>query len=385
MSFLKRMFSADYRRAIAAEAAGDYTEAARAYALAGEHAKVAEMHLLRAERSGSPESKLQELRAAVRWAAPEEADGRAARRRIARALLEWARASGLISDADRQVVREAAALFAESGDHAGAGECHELVGDEMAAADAYQRAGDVERLESVLSREESRRKRSLHVADAFDEYKLLLAGGDRDLALAALRTCVDSAPDAEKAAFRRTLEELERRLLTAATVVLREGKSDVRYVGAFPVVLGREPVCHVVLRDAGISRRHAELVSVEAGFAVRDLESKNGTTLAGVRIAGMLPLGGAGEIGLGEHCVLGYEVHGARVDLQAVRGVDRGLTIVASGVPIALGAADLHFVDGRPRLTASHALILNGVHAGGAVQLIQGDVVELGERRLEVV
>ena len=61
------MFSADFRRAIAAEAAGDYDEAARAYALAGERAKVAAMHLFRAERSPSPEAKLSELRAAIRW------------------------------------------------------------------------------------------------------------------------------------------------------------------------------------------------------------------------------------------------------------------------------------------------------------------------------
>src|SRR6476661_7013597 len=107
VTFFKRMFSADFRRAVAAEAAGDYAEAARAYALAGEHAKVAEMHLLRAERAPSPEANLAELRAAVRWADPEEPDGRAVRRRIARALFVWAKQAGVVSDADRAVVREA--------------------------------------------------------------------------------------------------------------------------------------------------------------------------------------------------------------------------------------------------------------------------------------
>src|SRR5262252_4626131 len=111
------MFSADYRRAVAAEAAGDYAEAARAYALAGEHARVAEMHLLRAERAPSPDGALAELRAAVRWADAEEPDGKAVRRRIARALVAWAkRSSALATEADKQVVREAAALFAEAGD-----------------------------------------------------------------------------------------------------------------------------------------------------------------------------------------------------------------------------------------------------------------------------
>src|SRR3954453_7285516 len=102
------MFSADFRRAVAAEAAGDYGEAARAYALAGERVKVAEMHLLRAERAPSPAAKLHELRAAVRWADAGDDDGRGARRRIARALFGWVRAGTLLGEPEKQVVREAA-------------------------------------------------------------------------------------------------------------------------------------------------------------------------------------------------------------------------------------------------------------------------------------
>ncbi|HSN33823.1 MAG TPA: hypothetical protein VLU41_14140, partial [Ideonella sp.] len=147
MTFWKRMFSADFRRAVAAEAAGDYAEAARAYALAGERVKVAEMHLLRAERAPSPAAKLHELRAAVRWTDLETPEGRNARRRIARALVGWAKAQGFVGDAEKQVVREAAQLFADIGEHVGAGECHELIGDELQAAEAYQRAGDVDKLE----------------------------------------------------------------------------------------------------------------------------------------------------------------------------------------------------------------------------------------------
>src|SRR5947209_16940479 len=102
------MFSADYRRAVAAEAAGDYAEAARAYALAGERAKVAEMHLLRAERAPSPGAKLHELRAAVRWADPGDAEGHKARHRIARALFNWGRTATVVGDVEKQVVRDAA-------------------------------------------------------------------------------------------------------------------------------------------------------------------------------------------------------------------------------------------------------------------------------------
>ena len=259
MTFWKRLFSADYRRALAAEAAGDYDEAARAYALAGERARVAAMHLYRAERASSAETRLAELRAAVRWADLDEADGRDMRRRIARAMHGWGKRSGLVSESDRQVVRDAAALFTEVGDHAGAAECHELVGDEIQAAESYQKAGELERLESVLAREETRRKQAGQVQESFEEYRLHLMGGERDRALAAIRLCADTAIDAERAEYRRLADELSAKLLSDGRIILRAGTRETTYVGAFPLSLGRESTCQLVLRDAGISRRHAEI------------------------------------------------------------------------------------------------------------------------------
>ena len=43
------------------------------------------------------------------------------------------------------------------------------------------------------------------------------------------------------------------------------------------IVFGRLPECDVVLSDSGISREHAELVRVGAGWEVHDLDSRNGT------------------------------------------------------------------------------------------------------------
>jgi hypothetical protein len=392
VTFFKRMFSADFRRAVAAEAAGDYSEAARAYALAGEHAKVAEMHLLRAERAPSPEGRLQELRAAVRWADPDALDGRAARRRIARALFTWAKQAGVVSDGDRAVVREAAGLFAEAGDHAGAGECFEFIGDDLAAAEAYQRAGDLEKLEAVLHREEQRRKKRHRVSDAFDEYKLKLQAGERDLALQSIRTALDEAAESDKQGYRQKLEDLEARLLADWTVRLRisvAGGQDTLYVGQFPLYLGREAICQVALRDAGISRRHLELSCNASGFEMRDLSSKNGTTLDGVRLApgSILPLRHEGELGVGENCALKFRADQATLSLEVVRGLDRGMRVIASPSPIEVaGVAELAFADGRPRLvTRGAACQLNGVLAGAPVQLIRGDVIDVGAVRIEVV
>ncbi len=53
MSFLRRMTSADYRAAVAAEAAGNVELAAEKYALAGELDGAVRMHLARAARAGN--------------------------------------------------------------------------------------------------------------------------------------------------------------------------------------------------------------------------------------------------------------------------------------------------------------------------------------------
>jgi len=395
------MFSADFRRAVAAEAAGDYAEAARAYALAGERVKVAEMHLLRAERAPSPAAKLHELRAAVRWADADDPDGRNARRRIARALFNWARASAVVGDPEKQVVRDAAQLFVDIGDFAAAGECLEFVGDEFAAAEAYQKGGDVDRLENVLAREEHRRKRDTRIHDAFEEYKLALAGGERDRALEAIRLCAEAplptGKDAaeqmrERASYQRLREELELKLIADGSVVIRAGAvghtRERRYVGSFPLVMGRDAACQLALRDAGISRQHAHVAAHDDGsFALADRDSKNGTTLAGVRIAAELPLVGEGDIGLGELCVIHFSQSGGTLTLEVTRGLDRGLRVVAGRGELDVeGVGELMFIDGRPRLSpvGGRLLYLNGVHVSAGIQLVRGDVVELGEQRLEI-
>ena len=48
MGLFRRLFSADYRHAVSAEAAGDFLAAARSYALCGKTEKVARMHLAQA-------------------------------------------------------------------------------------------------------------------------------------------------------------------------------------------------------------------------------------------------------------------------------------------------------------------------------------------------
>ncbi len=55
--------------------------------------------------------------------------------------------------------------------------------------------------------------------------------------------------------------------------------------GAGPWVLGRSPQAEVTLKGKAISREHAKLELLEAGWAVSDLGSSNGTKVAGTKQA----------------------------------------------------------------------------------------------------
>ncbi|MBI2897441.1 MAG: sigma 54-dependent Fis family transcriptional regulator [Deltaproteobacteria bacterium] len=64
------------------------------------------------------------------------------------------------------------------------------------------------------------------------------------------------------------------------------------------VVVGTDPSCGLVLRDAAVSRRHVAFERAGAGIVVRDLGSKNGTFLGGARLhEAQLPLGAVVSLG----------------------------------------------------------------------------------------
>lgn len=58
-----------------------------------------------------------------------------------------------------------------------------------------------------------------------------------------------------------------------------------------PCLIGRDPACGLVLGETTASRRHAEIASRPGGrFAVRDLDSHNGTFVNDERIREDIPL-----------------------------------------------------------------------------------------------
>lgn len=65
-------------------------------------------------------------------------------------------------------------------------------------------------------------------------------------------------------------------------VIARDGS--VYPIGDQPLVIGRLSACDIVINDANVSRRHAEIWRTSEGVAIRDLQSTNGTMVNGHRI-----------------------------------------------------------------------------------------------------
>jgi hypothetical protein len=207
--------------------------------------------------------------------------------------------------------------------------------------------------------------------------------GRRDEARGELIRAVGAASAA--AEYRRLLDQLDTAMLSAGKLELkRRGKPLIVACAAPRIVLGRDPLCDLTLRAGGVSRQHAEIEHTGEAFTLRDLESRNGTSLAGLPLAGRVPLAGTGQLGLGDECAVDFEATGGVLILRIRGGLDRGVGLIAGaqGQRLALDELglplDVVFQRGRPLLGrgAGRAVVFNDEPLGDVrVQLIRGDRV----------
>jgi hypothetical protein len=388
MSFLRRLFSADYRTAVAAEAAGNVDLAAERYVLAGEYEGAVRMHLARAARAGNRQAEIGALRDAMRWAGEDAGLRRQAAAALGKVLWEAAKAEGIATERDRAKVREAAELLVIGDNHALAGEALEAIGDHLAAANAYSAGGLVERMEQALTRDDAVQDRAREESDAFAAYETAMRVGRRDEARSELVRAVAAASAAGE--YRRLLDRLDTALVTGGKVELkRRGKPLIVACAVPKLVLGRDPLCDLTLRAGGVSREHAEIVRTPQAFVLRDLDSRNGTTMHDLPLAGRVPLAGSGRFSLGDECPIDYELVDETLILRCGSGLDRGVALIASDearrislAPLGI-ALDLVFNAGRPLLGRGGCTTVkfNDEPLGDVrVQLIRGDrIVADGE------
>jgi tetratricopeptide (TPR) repeat protein len=375
------MTSSDYRAAVAAEAAGNVDLAAEKYALCGEADGAVRMHLARAARAGTRLTEIAALRDAIRWAGEHPDLRRRAGAALGKALWEAAKAEGIATERDRQRVREAAELLVLGEDHQLAGEALEAIGDNLAAANAYSAGGLVEKTESALAKDDEANEKTRAEKDAHANYDTSMRVGRRDEARAELARAASVADAAGE--YRRLLDQLDTALLTAGKVELRRrGKPLIVACSAHKLVLGRDPLCDLTLRAGGVSRQHAEIERGGLEFVLRDLDSRNGTTVSGLPLAGRVPLAGTGVFGLGDECTINFERAKDVLILRCANGMDRGVALIAGPedeivdlTPVGT-QLDIQFKNGRPYLGRGGAksVTFNDEALGDVrVQLIRGD------------
>jgi hypothetical protein len=179
------------------------------------------------------------------------------------------------------------------------------------------------------------------------------------------------------------LDQLDTALLTGGRVeIKRRGKPVIVACAAPKIVLGRDQLCDIALRAGGVSRQHAEIERTGEAFQLRDLDSRNGTTVAGLPLVGKVPLVGTGTFGLGDECSIDFEATPSLLILKIANGIDRGAALIAGDegdvldlAPLGI-ALDVVFQKGRPLLSrgACKEVSFNDEPLGDLrVQLLRGD------------
>ncbi len=326
------------------------------------------------------------------WQADEM---RALRLAVAEALLAHT-AHPPLAELERRALERAAVLFDLGGDHRRAALAFEELGADTRAAAAWGALGDLERLEAAHAREAQRTSARRGAGDLLRRFEVLLTGGERLAALAAIAVVTGVE---EAATVRQQAIDIERRLCRGRALGLRAPGGPWLRVAVLPTEIGRDPAAGVPLRDPSISRRHALLdADADAGaITVEDAGSRGGIFLGGARIdAGVrLPLRGAGQLALGPTTGLRFQATPASVSFEGSSGLDRGLRALVGAAPLSLAALfpaaeglAIEIVGGLVRLARRRdlAVRVDGHFIGPGCDLLHGDVIEVpgAGLRLEV-
>ena len=302
MSFIDRIFGKGRHAAAAktAELRGDLPRAAELFGEAGQPDEAARVMLLRADGETEARTKLQFLAQASQLAAKDGERHKEARLRRAELLLALAGDTAVSAVARHEVV-EAARDLEAIGEPLKAAEAFARAGDKEGEARALQAAGDVERLEFLLSSEQFKERVSRAREDRAKDVDLMIECGRRREALAALDELLKAAPD--DAPLRGRAASLRSRRVEAPIVCLEMLGARWTMVLGSEVVIGRSEGAIKVSSNA-VSRQHLRIAREGDDVVVRDLESRNGTQLRGVNLAGTLPVRDGLDLKLGREVTL---------------------------------------------------------------------------------
>lgn len=307
MAFYDRWFGKGRvaAQARAAELRGDLLKAAELFGQAGDVAAAARVMLLRGEGEPDARARLQLLTQAAKLAPEGTETHTTARLKRAELLLALA-GDTAVSAVARHEVSEAARDLEAIGEPLKAAEAYARAGDKEGEARALQAAGDVERLEFLLSTEQHKARVSRSRDERTKDVDVMIESGRRREALQSLDELLAAAPD--DAPLRERANGLRARRVLAPIVAVEAGVAGgelERYVlvTGDEVVVGRTDGAITVPSNA-VSRQHLRISRDGDAVVVRDLESRNGTQLRGINLAGALPVGEGLELRLGKEVPL---------------------------------------------------------------------------------
>ena len=305
-----------------AEARGELARAAELWTEAARPEEAARVMLLRGDGEADARLRLQHYTQAL--AAAPDASGIRQVARLKRALLVIAMSSeGVVSSVARQDLLCAAKDLEEIGEQAQAACAYALAGDTESEARALASAGDVEKLEDVLTSQQARERAARQNFDADADIELLVTSGQRRDALAAAEARVNEQPD--DLALRERAQSLRARRATGPIAHLVFRDRPLLLVVGEEVVIGRT-LGAIQVPSHAISRQHLRIARENGAVAVRDLGSRNGTQLRGMDLSGEIALGEGLELKLGREVTLhlwpSTEIEGAvEIDLAGAHYV----------------------------------------------------------------
>jgi hypothetical protein len=292
-------------QARAAELRGDLGKAAELFGEAGNTEEAARIMMLRGDGETDPRARLQFFAQAAKLAPEGTETNKAARLRRAELLLALAGDTAMSAVA-RHEVGDAAKDLEAIGEPMKAAEAFARAGDKEGEARALQAAGDVDRLEFLLSTEQHKERSSRARDERTKDVDVMIECGRRREALQVLDELLAATPD--DAPLRERASSLRSRRVLAPVVTIEARGEDgqrARYVlvTGDEVVIGRTDGAIKVSSNA-VSRQHLRIGREGGEVVVRDLESRNGTQLRGINLAGPLPIRDGIDLKLGKEVPL---------------------------------------------------------------------------------
>lgn len=387
MNWFKRMFDGRHRKARAAEGAGEWRRAASLWVEAGEYELAAGALIHLAERDGDLEGRLEAWHDALAWISDEDEERREeVERRMGMAVLEDAEARGVASAEEKRRLGAAAARLERFDRPAAAADAFAMLGRREDQARCLQLAGEVEKLEALLSESNEQDEREGKLRRLLSDYEMALAYGARLEARAALREASRAAPSERSVS--ELLRRLEARLPPPSRVRLAIDGRRVSFVGRLPAVIGRGDA-EIPIRGTSVSRAHAEVALADGRLVIRDLDSRNGTLVRGLPIREAIELTGATEIGLGDDVTLAVSPRERSLVIDVRGGFDRGERIVVGEGALRVDGlpASVTFESGWAVLSADAdaPLELEGKTCALPIHLLVEDRISVGGVELEVL